>query len=160
MKKSCLFCKKHNKVHVICELEELYFFTGQKLIRPSVNWFRVIAKTFTALALGYMVTIGLLYIWGLISAANNVHTTVPFVGIYAAIMFLVCLAKAKSIMICIIRIYQRYAPYQTRATCLFVPNCSEYMILAIQKYGIIKGVKMGIARFNRCEYPNGGIDYP
>jgi putative component of membrane protein insertase Oxa1/YidC/SpoIIIJ protein YidD len=34
------------------------------------------------------------------------------------------------------------------------------MILAIQKYGLIKGIKKGVRRIKRCHYPNGGIDYP
>lgn len=53
-----------------------------------------------------------------------------------------------------------YAPYEVRSTCLFVPNCSEYMVLAIEKYGLIKGIRMGLARFNRCKPPYGGVDYP
>ena len=68
--------------------------------------------------------------------------------------------RLKSIVIFVIRIYQKYAPYQIRSVCLFEPNCSEYMILAIEKYGLIKGVIMGIKRFKRCCYPNGGVDYP
>jgi putative component of membrane protein insertase Oxa1/YidC/SpoIIIJ protein YidD len=34
------------------------------------------------------------------------------------------------------------------------------MILAIEKYGVVKGVIKGIRRILRCNYPNGGIDYP
>ena len=51
-------------------------------------------------------------------------------------------------------------PYGIRCNCLFVPNCSEYMILAIKKYGAYKGVRKGISRLLRCHEPNGGEDYP
>jgi uncharacterized protein len=34
------------------------------------------------------------------------------------------------------------------------------MILAIVKYGTIKGVYLGLKRLLRCRVPNGGIDYP
>jgi putative component of membrane protein insertase Oxa1/YidC/SpoIIIJ protein YidD len=34
------------------------------------------------------------------------------------------------------------------------------MILAIEKYGIAKGVLKGIQRLSKCRYPNGGVDYP
>jgi putative component of membrane protein insertase Oxa1/YidC/SpoIIIJ protein YidD len=34
------------------------------------------------------------------------------------------------------------------------------MIIAIEKYGVIKGSKMGVNRIKRCRPPNGGIDYP
>jgi len=34
------------------------------------------------------------------------------------------------------------------------------MIIAINKYGIIKGTFMGLKRLSRCRIPNGGFDYP
>ncbi len=66
----------------------------------------------------------------------------------------------KRFLISLVRFYQRHASPQLRASCLFEPSCSEYMILAIEKYGCIKGVYKGIARLLRCKPPNGGIDYP
>lgn len=46
--------------------------------------------------------------------------------------------------------------------CRFYPTCSEYMILAIQKYGVIKGIIKGINRIQRCRPDNfdSCIDYP
>ena len=35
--------------------------------------------------------------------------------------------------------------------CLYKPSCSTYAILAINKYGIVKGVKMAMNRINRCD---------
>jgi uncharacterized protein len=35
-------------------------------------------------------------------------------------------------------------------SCRFTPTCSEYMDEAIHKYGIIKGVLMGLARVIKC----------
>jgi putative component of membrane protein insertase Oxa1/YidC/SpoIIIJ protein YidD len=34
------------------------------------------------------------------------------------------------------------------------------MIMAIEKYGIIKGLFSGLKRLFSCHYPNGGYDYP
>jgi putative component of membrane protein insertase Oxa1/YidC/SpoIIIJ protein YidD len=34
------------------------------------------------------------------------------------------------------------------------------MLMAIDKYGVVRGVWKGINRILRCKYPNGGIDYP
>jgi putative component of membrane protein insertase Oxa1/YidC/SpoIIIJ protein YidD len=34
------------------------------------------------------------------------------------------------------------------------------MIMAIQKYGSVKGFILGFKRLLRCRYPNGGYDYP
>jgi putative membrane protein insertion efficiency factor len=43
--------------------------------------------------------------------------------------------------------------------CKFSPTCSNYMIQAVEKYGVIKGVHMGIRRVGRCRPGNmGGHD--
>lgn len=43
-------------------------------------------------------------------------------------------------------------------TCRYAPSCSEYMILAIRKYGAIKGSWLGFKRLMRC-HPWGGSGY-
>jgi len=43
----------------------------------------------------------------------------------------------------------------TPASCRFVPSCSEYAVLAIKKYGIVKGSVLAIKRILRC-HPWGG----
>jgi putative membrane protein insertion efficiency factor len=68
--------------------------------------------------------------------------------------------RLKDILIWMVKIYQKYAPWKLRLSCVFVPSCSEYMILAIEKYGAIKGLFRGVKRLFRCHYPNGGIDNP
>ena len=66
----------------------------------------------------------------------------------------------KGLIIWMVRFYQRHAPSAMRAACLFTPTCSEYMILAVEKYGAVRGVIKGIRRILRCKPPNGGVDYP
>jgi len=45
--------------------------------------------------------------------------------------------------------------------CGFEPSCSNYMILAVKKYGGIKGFFKGIVRILRCNpFSKGGVDYP
>ena len=56
--------------------------------------------------------------------------------------------------------YKAFAPLSVRGRCRFTPTCSTYMIMAINKYGLIIGVGKGINRVWRCKPPNGGIDYP
>lgn len=45
-----------------------------------------------------------------------------------------------------------------RAACRFTPTCSEYTRQAIEKYGVFRGVFMGIKRISRCR-PGGGCGY-
>lgn len=66
----------------------------------------------------------------------------------------------KKLFIWLIHFYQKKAPYYIRSSCRFEPSCSEYMILAINKYGCFKGIYKGIRRLLRCKPPNGGVDYP
>lgn len=70
------------------------------------------------------------------------------------------MAHLEKTAIFLVKAYQKHAPPQMRNHCRFKPSCSEYMILAIEKYGLQKGVGMGIKRINRCRFPNGGVDYP
>ena len=35
-------------------------------------------------------------------------------------------------------------------SCVFYPTCSEYTKLAINKYGVLKGLYMGFLRILRC----------
>lgn len=66
----------------------------------------------------------------------------------------------KKIAIFIIRIYQIIISPITggRATCRFTPSCSEYAKQAIEKHGIINGIRLGIKRIFRCR-PSGGFGY-
>ena len=87
----------------------------------------------------------------------------PVWVIFLCVIIVFCLLAFimyKKAVIWLIHIYQRFAPERMRASCLFEPSCSNYMIQAIQKYGAFKGTIMGFKRVSRCHIPNGGIDYP
>ncbi len=81
-------------------------------------------------------------------------------AIAGGILAVYAVCSAKRATICVIRIYQRYAPASLRNKCRFEPSCSEYMILAIQKYGLIRGVRRGVNRLSRCNTRGGGFDEP
>ncbi|HBT97830.1 MAG TPA: membrane protein insertion efficiency factor YidD [Desulfobulbaceae bacterium] len=43
--------------------------------------------------------------------------------------------------------------------CRFEPSCSRYMIEAVAKYGVLRGVFMGVRRLLRCHpFSPGGYD--
>jgi putative membrane protein insertion efficiency factor len=45
--------------------------------------------------------------------------------------------------------------------CRFEPSCSRYMVGAIRKYGLIRGLGKGLARIGRCHpWHPGGYDPP
>lgn len=49
--------------------------------------------------------------------------------------------------------------FGTNDQCKFTPTCSNYMIQAVDKYGVIKGTRLGVQRVLRCRPGNvGGHD--
>jgi hypothetical protein len=64
-------------------------------------------------------------------------------------------------LILAVRFYQRCLRPMLPATCRFQPSCSEYMILAVQKYGPARGAWRGVRRICRCHpWHPGGYDPP
>lgn len=69
------------------------------------------------------------------------------------------------IIIFIIKIYQKLiSPILNRAgvKCRFYPSCSQYAILAIEKYGLLMGIKKTYFRLKKCRPDNfdSCIDFP
>lgn len=64
------------------------------------------------------------------------------------------------IIIWFVKCYQHFAPISVRSMCRFEPSCSEYMILAVKKYGAAKGIRVGVNRILRCSKGDGGFDRP
>ena len=81
-----------------------------------------------------------------------IATTITYVGL----LFLIL----KNLIIGYVLLYKILAPRSVRNKCRFEPTCSSYMMMALQKYGLFKGLKKGFNRISRCHAPNGGVDYP
>ena len=68
----------------------------------------------------------------------------------------------KKIFLKIINFYQkRISPFLGKLGihCKYYPSCSEYMKQAIEKYGCLKGIALGIKRLLKCNpFSKGGID--
>lgn len=89
---------------------------------------------------------------------HSMWFSILFILLVYFLVGLLCLKKA---VIGCIKLYQHYAPEQIRRRCLFKPTCSEYAILAIQKYGLIVGlIKTYIRLFKKCRGNIYRIDYP
>jgi uncharacterized protein len=67
----------------------------------------------------------------------------------AAINFITKILK--KLLISLIRFYQLFFSYLLRGyECRFTPTCSNYMIQAVEKKGLIKGFLIGIWRILNC----------
>lgn len=68
----------------------------------------------------------------------------------------------KKLFVKLIRLYQKYISGLKRyPTCRFYPSCSEYAVMAIEKYGVLKGGAKAVGRILRCNpFFSGGVDLP
>jgi len=58
-----------------------------------------------------------------------------------------------------IRGYQLVISPHMPPSCRYVPSCSEYMVEAIERYGLLRGGWMGTRRVARCNpFVKGGHD--
>ncbi len=65
----------------------------------------------------------------------------------------------KGIILFFIVLYQKIISPLFPNSCRYYPTCSSYMFQAIQKYGVIKGMALGIKRILRCNpFSKGGFD--
>lgn len=143
------------------------------ITRPIIEWKKITCNIITVLIIDIVlaiVSLKLFKMLGIEQYTNLVLSMMKYIYLLPienrfiqAFLFylLVCiLIRIKRILIFMVRMYQLFAPEQMRLSCLYTPSCSEYMIMAIEKYGCIKGVIKGINRLRRCHTPNGGVDYP
>jgi hypothetical protein len=73
---------------------------------------------------------------------------------------LICRLPA-AVLIAAARVYQWTLSPLVGRQCRFEPTCSAYFILAVRKYGAVRGVWLGMRRIGRCHPWNaGGYDPP
>lgn len=121
------------------------------LVRPSLHIKRVCLFVFLCLLVSTGLGLSSFFIFS--SVLVSVLTGL-------GVIFLSLIIFSKPIAIWLIKVYQRFASEETRNRCRYEPSCSQYMIGAITKYGLLRGVVKGFGRLRRCRPPNGGYDEP
>lgn len=65
----------------------------------------------------------------------------------------------RSLLITLIRCYQRFISPLTGNACRFHPSCSSYSIQSLETYGIVKGTARSLVRLAKCHpFHPGGHD--
>jgi uncharacterized protein len=58
-----------------------------------------------------------------------------------------------------LRFYRSWVSPLLPSACRFYPTCSDYMLQAVAKYGVLRGVWMGTRRLAKCHPLHaGGFD--
>ena len=58
----------------------------------------------------------------------------------------------------VIKLYQWFISPILKTNCRYLPTCSEYAVLSLKEYGIIKGLYLALKRISSC-HPYGGKGY-
>jgi putative membrane protein insertion efficiency factor len=65
----------------------------------------------------------------------------------------------RKVVIATLGFYKRFLSPMLPSACRYRPTCSEYMIEAVDKYGVLRGLWMGTLRLMRCHpFHEGGFD--
>jgi putative membrane protein insertion efficiency factor len=66
-----------------------------------------------------------------------------------------------AVLVVLIRTYQLTISPLLGPACRFEPSCSRYLIGALKKYGVCRGLARGLGRLCRCHpWHPGGYDPP
>lgn len=63
---------------------------------------------------------------------------------------------ARRVALLLLRFYKRFISPLLPPMCRFEPTCSVYTMQAVEKYGVLRGVWLGIRRLGRCHPFNPG----
>lgn len=65
----------------------------------------------------------------------------------------------KAIAVFLVKVYRGYISPLKPASCRFTPTCSEYALIALEKHGFKKGLKLTLKRIIKCgPWHPGGFD--
>lgn len=120
-----------------------------KLDRPHIRWGKVILVIFVFEAL-----LGLCIAHLGLSASSSFFLA-------DIIHFATLCVCGKRVLRLIVHIYQRYAPDSIRRQCSCQPTCSEYALLALDKYNYVKAMYLIFRRVTHtCQQTGYKLDYP
>lgn len=65
----------------------------------------------------------------------------------------------RQFVLILIRLYQRFVSPFLPPACRFHPSCSQYLSEAVEKWGLVRGLYLGLRRLGRCHpFHPGGFD--
>jgi putative component of membrane protein insertase Oxa1/YidC/SpoIIIJ protein YidD len=134
----------------VCEQIIKDYCLHRKLTRPAVNLYKVVGIIVLA---EFIVLIISFFIHG--QMGIDFWMCQQVVNLFLLLLFGTPICKLG------VRLYQRYASEQTRRRCHCMPSCSEYALLALDKYMWPKALWLIYRRLTHtCSLPGYKVDYP
>jgi putative membrane protein insertion efficiency factor len=62
----------------------------------------------------------------------------------------------RRVVLSLLQLYKRIVSPLLPPMCRFEPTCSVYMMEAVEKYGALRGIWLGLRRLGRCHPFNPG----
>lgn len=119
------------------------------LSRPPINWGKAVLAILLFEVAIYMLV-------RMLSLSANSSFFIEETAHIVALLF-----GGRLILRFVVKVYQRYAPESLRRQCTCKPTCSEYALLALQKYYWPKALILIIRRVvYTCQLPDYKLDYP
>ena len=67
--------------------------------------------------------------------------------------------RVKRVFLFLIDVYRKYISPLKSPCCRYIPTCSEYAMIAIERYGAARGGWLALKRILRCHpFHQGGYD--
>ena len=120
-----------------------------------------IPKTNKVMLCGCFFLFAVLIIISIILSVLLVKTALLRTVVISILLFMIFELYGRFLGIKVVECYQHYATEETRRRCLCVPSCSEYAILCLKKFCLIKAlVKIRKRLYVTCKGADYIIDWP
>ena len=124
------------------------YVLNKPLERPNVKWYTVL----------FWIIIQNIIAWLILLITSIFSTSII---LWIAIYLSVVLLSLRFVLIKVVQCYQHYASEERRRKCLCKPTCSEYAILCLKKYNLVKAIiKIYIRLTKTCKGELYKIDNP
>lgn len=108
---------------------------NRELIRPKTNIITVMKYLIVFEVITLLIVFIITKLLVFVGFSCNLSLLYFFVSVLLLIIFL------KRLSILFIELYQHYASEEKRRRCTLKPSCSEYAIIVLNKYGMVKAFK-------------------
>ena len=138
------------------QIEAKEYVLNKTIIRPKTKiWSPVLLLAFL-IFLGSGMGIVIVTIADNYFSSNITRSIILIVGsVFISVLF-----GMKKLLIFCVECYQHYAPEEYRRLCLCKPTCSEYALIVLKKYNLIKAMHLIYIRLTKTCRDTYKIDYP